>query len=496
MSVIIPSCNGRDYLEKCIPSIIGQMYRNLELVLVDNGSSDGSVEFTKTAFPDAKFVCNARNFGFAAAVNQGVRSSSGEYVFILNNDTALEPDCIQALLDAIRQWKRRRGGKVIGVAPKILLQGRPIIDSVGNAINPDGTAYNVGIGQVDLGQFDEPTRVIGACFAAAFIERSAFDRVGFLDESYFAYYEDVDWCYRANVLGYEFYSAPGAVLHHHHSGSARTLMTSDQKYYLIHRNMLRTVIKNYYYPGNLIRAARRILIHSYHVYDNSRRLKFGKVGLHAKIVGVTFLWLPILLAKNFRQNRGRASTDYEIWEIASERVPQIRAFDPETYSPFVTLDVMEEVLHHLALNVGGREHLDALLCVQAINYLVKVSSVELLPRLTARLTSVAPKNGGLLVKGLGHRIGGKLFITHKRDSYLVDQFLLNLILIMNGRTLDEVARVLVENAFTEKRELGPREVEIPDLVLPQVVFAGLRWIAAYLAKLGLIEGPALDALAS
>jgi hypothetical protein len=111
---------------------------------------------------------------------------------VLNSDTVLEPDCI--LLDARVGLKRRKGEKVIGVAPKILLWDSPIIDAARNAVNPDGAAFNVGMGQVDLGQFDEPMKLFGLCFAAALVERSAIDRAGFLDETYFAYYEDVDWC--------------------------------------------------------------------------------------------------------------------------------------------------------------------------------------------------------------------------------------------------------------------------------------------------------------
>jgi len=487
VSVIIPNYNGRHHLKNCFPSIVGQSYRNLELVLVDNGSTDGSVEFAKTAFSRGKFVCNTRNLGFAAAVNQGLRASSGMYVLILNNDTVLEPDFVQVLVDTMRKWKERRGSNVIGLAPKMQFSGRPIIDSIGNAINPDGSAFNVGIGQVDLGQFDMPMRVFGLCFAAAFIERFAFDRVGFLDESYFAYYEDVDWCYRANVFGFEFYSAPRALVHHHHSGSARTLMTSDQKYYLIHRNFLRTVIKNYF-RGNLIRAARIILIHIHQFYQNLRIWKFRKAWLHAKILAVTLIWLPLLLARNVGENRRRIATDSEIWGISSERIVQISGstFDPETYSPLVTLDVMEETFQHLAFNVGRKEYLEAYFSVHTINCLRKQSFFKISPRSVRGLTMAVSKNKSLRVKGvLGYRIGHMVFIMHRQQSYVVDQFLLNLILVMNGRTLEEVATVLLENAFTERQRSDRGEAGAWYL---QPVVTGLRWIAAYLAKLGLIEG--------
>lgn len=514
VSVVIPNCNGKGYLENCIPSIAAQTYSKLELVLVDNGSSDGSVQFTRANFADAKIVCNPRNLGFAKAINQGVRSSIGHYVFILNNDTVLERDCVEILVRVMEECKQRRGGKVIGLAPKTLLSDRPIIDSVGNAINPDGAAFNVGIGQVDLGQFDEPMRVMGLCFAAAFIERAAFDLLGSLDESYFAYYEDVDWCYRANVLGCEFYSAPRALVHHHHSGSVRTLITRDRKYYLIHRNLMRTMIKNYF-RGNLVRAARRLLIYAFSAYENLRALKFQKAWLQLKIVGVTFLWLPMLLAKNARVNRRRVLSDHEIWGIASQRLIQISGstFNPETYSPVVTLDVMEEILQHLALVLWRKEYLPRLLGVHAINYLVKQGHLKIDIRFGIEPATSTPSQAGLRIKGvLGYKIGGMTFISHKRHSYVVDQFLMNLVLFMKDRTIEEVAEALLDSVSSDYigsklRSPGTRDSEMMSELARLhdplsydaqrlVLLAGIRSIVSYLEKLDLIESATIKRLAA
>ena len=381
VSFVIPNLNGIDFLRSCVSSIKAQSYRRIELILVDNGSSDDSAEYVKTVLPNSTIIRNDRNLGFAIAVNQGVRASSGEYVFILNNDASLAPDCVSVLMDGMLEWEKREGSKVIGLAPKILLSGRSIIDAVGNAINPDGSAFNVGIGQIDMGQFDNPNRVMGLCFAAAFIRKAAFQLVGFLDESYFAYYEDVDWCYRANVLGYEFHSAPRAVVQHHHSGSARELLTSDQKYYLIHRNFLRTILKNYY-RGNLIQVTKKVAAHSHEIYRNLRRLKFRKAWLHTKILGGTFLRSPLLLVSNLRLNRRRKVIDPEIWDLASERIVQfsVSTFDPTTYSPIATLDVMEETAQHLLWKMRRKEYLGPYLGVHLINYMVKLGVLRLLPR--------------------------------------------------------------------------------------------------------------------
>ena len=130
----------------------------------------------------------------------------------MNNDTTLAPKCILNLVKEL-DTLRSRNKHVAGVQPKILFHEFPtIIDAIGTGINRDGTGFNIGVGQVDLGQFDKTMRIFGLCFAAAFIDRKVLSAVGVLPENYFVY-EDIDWCYRANSQGYEFHSAPQAVVY-------------------------------------------------------------------------------------------------------------------------------------------------------------------------------------------------------------------------------------------------------------------------------------------
>lgn len=490
VSIVIPNYNGKTHLNRCFRSISNQTFRDFEVVVVDNGSSDGSVEFTRSVFPNAKLVCNQRNLGFAAPVNQGVNASSGTYVFILNNDTALDDRCLENLLGTMNESKRSRGKNVIGLAPKTLFFDRAIIDSVGNAINPDGSVFNVGIGQVDLGQFDRPRRVFGLCFAAAFIERSAFDRVGLVDESYFAYLEDVDWCYRANMLGYEFYTSPNAVVRHYHSGTTRALLTNDQKYYLLHRNLIRTLLKNYSLR-NLRPVLRKIMIHVYHTSGDLLEMRFAKAKIQARIAAVSLLWLPTLLLRNLIMNRGRALTDREIWGLSAERIVQISGdtFHAETYSPYVSLDVVEEILQYLAQKVGRDEYLEAYLGVHAINYLRRQGFLRLAAWPVTRPTGAPSKSRILCANGLlGYTRGGRLFIRHRGQSFMVDTFLLNLLLLMKDRTIEEVTDLLVASAFDKERKTGAEDVTMRSQNVRQLIDLGLRSIATYLAKTGLIAG--------
>ena len=493
VSVIIPNFNGVRQLEECLISLQKQTYHRIELVLVDNGSSDSSIKLAKEMFPSAKIICNAKNRGFAVATNQGVRASSGRYVFLLNNDTQLDADCIQTLVDSMVYLKKRQP-EVIGIAPKILLSGPPVIDAIGNAIDPNGSAFNIGIGQADFGQYDEPMRLFGLCFAAAFIERSAFEYVGFLDESYFAYYEDVDWCYRARVFGYEFHSAPKAIVYHHHSRTAKLIMGRTQKYYLIHRNLLRTILKNYF-RGNLIRAALAMLNHALESYRNLRASRFRKAWLHTKVLLDTLVWAPILLIKNLSINHRRTLRDGEIWAITPSRLRMIpvEAFDPETYSPILSLDVMEFVFSRMTLDVGKQEYLEGYLGVHAINRLVKSNRLKLSNRLVGELIKTQEMDGGLRLKEfLAYNLLNRTLMMAGGRSYKIGQFMLNLILIMRGRTLNETGRILVENYLSEESQAHDEYSETGHSELAHVIMTGLRWVLTYLAKLGFIEQPRAD----
>jgi GT2 family glycosyltransferase len=483
VSIIIPNCDGLRYLQRCLPSIIAQTYRNLELVLVDNGSTDESVDFAKSLFPSVKALINTRNLGFAKPVNQGIRSSSGDYVLILNNDTVLESNAIRILVDAMRNWQQK-GDDVAGVAPKILFFDRLIIDSVGNGINQSGDVFNVGIGQVDLGQFDKPRRVFGLCFAAALIRRDVFEKLGLLDDTYFAYFEDVDWCYRANVLGYKFYSVPSAIVHHHHSASAKSLMMADEKYYLIHRNLIRTLLKNYS-PRNLFQPAKKTLIHAYHVLDDLAHMRGAKAWVQFKIVASTLMWLPLLLVKNARINRARVVGDSEVWGLSSERLVQISGytFHPETYSPYISLDVVEEILQYLSQKASRGSYLEPYLDVHSINYLRRMGLLDLPTRVAEKLATTDVSSGGLRLKPyLGYSREGRLFITQGGQSYMVDRFMLNLLTVMNGRTIEEWARKVLEVSLS-----GQSSTRLPDSAVRRFARC-LEWVATYLARAGMLEG--------
>ncbi len=256
-----------ELLERCLGSIVATWESQpagepqtalIDVVVVDNDSP--SLRAKTKALTERlaaqsgaplRFVPLARNFGFAGGINRGVEflDTRVSMVFLLNPDAEVEPDairrCGEALLNAPLS--------TVSAAPKMLLSrstagdadadGEFVIDAVANAINAKGEAFNIGLGQPDLGQYDTPTACFGPCFGAALIRRSAFgsDQVGALDESLFLYYEDVEWNWRAQILGFDSVTVPEARVTHVMSSSTRD-RPYDFKFRLTERNLLIAVV--------------------------------------------------------------------------------------------------------------------------------------------------------------------------------------------------------------------------------------------------------------
>jgi GT2 family glycosyltransferase len=264
LSVIVLVYNApHDRLERCVSSVlestgvgtarIGEDPPAVlaEIVLADNGS------FHPAGVADA--VANecdgrhgvavramglGRNWGFAGGVNRAVTAADAqsELVFLLNDDAVVEPACLHECARVLAD----EAEECLGVAPKMFLASfSHHLDAVGNAVNRAGEAFNIGIGQLDVGQYDRVERCFGPCHGAALLRRRAFDptMVGQLDESYFLYYEDVDWNWRANLFGYHFVTAPAAQVEHQGSASVRHL-DYGFKFRLTERNLLITAAKN------------------------------------------------------------------------------------------------------------------------------------------------------------------------------------------------------------------------------------------------------------
>lgn len=240
-SVIIPNWNGRHHLQECLDSLSRQTCRDFEVLLVDNGSTDGSVDFVRTAFPDTRLVELARNRGFAAGVNRGIEAACGEYVVLLNNDTEVEPRWLESLDAAIVE-----NPDVWMFASKLLnYYDRNSIDSAGDALDLALGPYKIGEHEPS-GNYREKSFIFGACGGGGCFRRELFNRIGLFDEQFFAYFEDIDLSFRANWAGFRCLFVPEAVIFHKVGGTSDTNQENKDRFDIMRRrNFIFMLIKNY-----------------------------------------------------------------------------------------------------------------------------------------------------------------------------------------------------------------------------------------------------------
>jgi GT2 family glycosyltransferase len=241
--VIVPNWNGWPHLERCLSALLAQTYAEFETVVVDNGSTDGSVMLVEQRFPQVRLIANAKNLGFAQANNQAIQITNTPYLATLNNDTHPEPTWLETMVNVMDATA------ALGmVAPKVLYMAPPhSIDSAGIEIDRAGFAWNRYNGQPGDIEEREPYEVFGPSAAAALYRRDMLDDVGLFDESFFAYYEDVDLAWRARLMGWRCLYVPMAQVYHVHSATSH--QDSDFKQYFLARNKLWTTLKNYPDPA-------------------------------------------------------------------------------------------------------------------------------------------------------------------------------------------------------------------------------------------------------
>ncbi|NLS76233.1 MAG: glycosyltransferase [Chloroflexi bacterium] len=241
VTVVIVNWNGEGYLERCLSSLRQQTYADFEVLLVDNGSSDGSAALVRERFPEVRLLALERNAGFATGNNLGIRASQGAYVATLNNDTEAEPGWLAALVAGMEAAPR------VGMcASKMLFfHQRERINSTGIAVDRLGIAWDRDGGRLDAGAGLALGEVFGPCAGAALYRRELLEETGGFDDGYFYLYEDVDLAWRARLLGWRAWYCPAARVYHVHAGAGTE--GSPMKSYLLARNRIWTLIKDY--PG-------------------------------------------------------------------------------------------------------------------------------------------------------------------------------------------------------------------------------------------------------
>ncbi|MBE5867417.1 MAG: glycosyltransferase family 2 protein [Lachnospiraceae bacterium] len=241
VTVVIPNYNGMKYLENCIEALMTQTGPELQIIVVDNGSSDSSVNFLKRRYPQVWIKEQSINTGFCHAVNVGIRNCHTKYVILLNNDTQVLPGFIQALVDVM---EKPGNEKVFSASAQMLDMNNPeLIDDAGDLVCALGWAFARGKGK-PAEKYDKPKEVFAACAGAAIYRRNVFECIGFFDESHFAYLEDIDIAYRAKIQGYRNVYEPAAKVLHAGSASSgsrynpfKTKLTTANNIYTFWKNM-------------------------------------------------------------------------------------------------------------------------------------------------------------------------------------------------------------------------------------------------------------------
>ena len=308
VAVVIPNWNTKAFLGPCLESLRHQRYRDFETIVVDSASTDGSVSFVGESYPEVRVVALPENRGFAGAVNAGIGATDAGLVALLNNDTEQDPGWLESL---VRAADRRPEAGLF--ASKLVDFGdRRVLDGAGDALRRSGLPYRVGHGEKDRGQFENGEYVFGACAAAALYRRTVFEEVGLFDEDFFAYCEDGDVSFRAQLAGHRCLYVPDAVVYHvggASTGGKRSVTATR----LGTRNGLLLLVKNLpaslvwgFLPSIVLGQISRLLV-----------VSLSPGGLKAHLEGLAGAWplLPKMLEKRREIQAARRVSDAYLKEL-------------------------------------------------------------------------------------------------------------------------------------------------------------------------------------
>jgi GT2 family glycosyltransferase len=252
VTVTVINYNGRHLLEVVLPSIFGQTVRGFPVHVVDDHSTDDSLDYLRKSWPQVHVLPSERNLGITRTMSRAVASADTPYVALLNSDLELDERWLEEMLAALdaRPEAAAADGKMLEY------YRRTHLDGAGDVMARTGYPRRRGQGELDRGQYDTPGEVFSATGGAALYRRSAFDSVGLFDGDLYAYYEDADWGFRARLQGMTAWYQPTAVAYH--MGSATTKREPGRFDHLIVRNQIIVTLKNF--PGRmLMRRLPRIL---------------------------------------------------------------------------------------------------------------------------------------------------------------------------------------------------------------------------------------------
>lgn len=210
VSIIITNWNGKDHLINCLRSLGKITYKHIEIIVVDNGSTDGSGKFVKKKFPGVRVIENSKDFGFAKGNNIGVRYAKGTHVLLLNNDTLVDPIFLGPLVERMES-----DSSIAIVQPKIIFASNKKLQSGCSYLTATGFLYYTGFSKdPEDNKYNSATRMYAANGSCMLVRKAVIDSIGLFDESYFSYFEETDFCHRAWLAGWSVWYEPRGVIYH------------------------------------------------------------------------------------------------------------------------------------------------------------------------------------------------------------------------------------------------------------------------------------------
>ena len=302
VSVIVVNWNGWKWLKEGLDSLEAQTHKDFETIIVDNNSTDKSVEFVKENYQQAKIIENKSNLGFVIANNNATKIAKGRYLFFLNNDTKIDSNAISELV------KRMEESQKIGICGCKMM-------------SYDGERYfHTGIG-IDIFGFPVVSnKLFYVEGSALMIRKKLFEKLGGFDLRYFMFHEDIDLAWRAHLLGYKVVALPKAIVYHVYGGTAGGEMhkgrykSSYLRRYYSERNNIRTLLKNYQIQTLLFILPLYFLINSSEVFFFLITFKFKIVYLYLKAYAWNFANLRDTLNKRAKTQESRVISDKQLME--------------------------------------------------------------------------------------------------------------------------------------------------------------------------------------
>ena len=239
VSVIIPNYNGECFLKECLEALKRQTFDDMEVILVDNASTDDSIKLAKELYREIRVIELHDNTGFAYAVNRGIEAAKGEYVLLLNNDTIVFPNFVK------NQYKMIKGKPDVFSCSALMIQNQnhELVDDAGDELAVLGWGFAPDRDKPVSG-CGVPHEVFSSCAGAAIYRKAVFDEIGLFDESFFAYLEDMDVGYRARLAGYRNLYNPYAKVYHLGSASSgsrhnafKVELSARNSMYMMKKNM-------------------------------------------------------------------------------------------------------------------------------------------------------------------------------------------------------------------------------------------------------------------